>query len=125
MKLLVRVLGFCTYRRVRILRQAQVFLLFICDTVNCCFDVAFLYIPLVNNFGESRYSFAHICPDGSISGNNDAISRASWSEYLRHARLVCTTHDRVSICYRCGLRRLISYTHHKLSESFLHDQIHL
>ena len=30
----------------------QVALLFICDTVNCAFDITFLYIPLVNNFGE-------------------------------------------------------------------------
>lgn len=29
----------------------QVALLFICDTVNCAFDISFLYIPLVNNFG--------------------------------------------------------------------------
>ena len=34
--------------------NAQVLVLFLCDTINCCFDVAFLYIPLVNNFGRSR-----------------------------------------------------------------------
>ncbi|TFK80204.1 hypothetical protein K466DRAFT_605533 [Polyporus arcularius HHB13444] len=55
-------LYFQVYKRDRTWMKLLVFLLFICDTVNCCFDVAFLYIPLVNNFG-----------------NNDAISRASWS----------------------------------------------
>ncbi|KAI0690452.1 hypothetical protein C8T65DRAFT_97724 [Cerioporus squamosus] len=49
------------YKRDRTWMKLLVFLLFICDTVNCCFDIAFVYIPLVNNFG-----------------NNDAISRASW-----------------------------------------------
>ncbi|RPD62724.1 hypothetical protein L227DRAFT_609293 [Lentinus tigrinus ALCF2SS1-6] len=54
-------LYFQMYKRDRTWMKLLVFLLFICDTVNCAFDVAFVYIPLVNNFG-----------------NNEAISRASW-----------------------------------------------
>ncbi|RDX53862.1 hypothetical protein OH76DRAFT_1342939 [Lentinus brumalis] len=56
-------LYFHVYKRDRTWMKLLVFLLFICDTVNCCFDVAFLYMPLINNFGD-----------------NDAISRASWGE---------------------------------------------
>lgn len=31
---------------------AQVGLLFFCDTLNCAFDITFLYLPLVNGFGK-------------------------------------------------------------------------
>lgn len=44
----------------------QVALLFLCDTINCAFDITFLYIPLVNNFGEYinllHQSNAHVAP---------------------------------------------------------------
>ena len=32
-------------------RASKVGLLFLCDTLNTAFDIAFLYNPLVNNFG--------------------------------------------------------------------------
>ncbi|KAI0712519.1 hypothetical protein C8Q76DRAFT_488332 [Earliella scabrosa] len=54
-------LYFNVYRRDKTWMKLLVFLLFFCDTLNCCFDIAFVYIPLVNNFG-----------------NNDAITRATW-----------------------------------------------
>ncbi|KAI0769910.1 hypothetical protein C8Q74DRAFT_1369157 [Fomes fomentarius] len=47
-------LYFNVYRRDKIWMKILVFVLFFCDTLNCCFDVAFLYIPLVNNFGDTE-----------------------------------------------------------------------
>ncbi|KAI0771217.1 hypothetical protein BD413DRAFT_65351 [Trametes elegans] len=43
---------FQVYKRDRTWMKAFVLFLFLCDTVNCAFDIAFLYIPLVNNFGN-------------------------------------------------------------------------
>ncbi|KAI0357470.1 hypothetical protein OH77DRAFT_1519383 [Trametes cingulata] len=43
---------FQAFKRDRTWMRLFVFFLFICDTVNCAFDIAFLYIPLVNNFGN-------------------------------------------------------------------------
>ncbi|KAH9933207.1 uncharacterized protein BXZ73DRAFT_101169 [Epithele typhae] len=45
-------LYFNTYKKDRIWMKAFVGLLFLCDTLNCAFDISFLYIPLVNNFGD-------------------------------------------------------------------------
>ena len=49
------------------LMVVQVALLFLCDTLNCAFDITFLYIPLVGNFGMSYaswswvYAHVHTC----------------------------------------------------------------
>ncbi|KAI0669251.1 hypothetical protein C8Q78DRAFT_1042508 [Trametes maxima] len=43
-----------TGKRDRLWMRLFVLFLFTCDTVNCAFDIAFLYIPLVNNFGNDR-----------------------------------------------------------------------
>ncbi|RPD77502.1 hypothetical protein L226DRAFT_521153 [Lentinus tigrinus ALCF2SS1-7] len=53
-------LYFQMYKRDRTWMKLLVFLLFICDTVNCAFDVAFVYIPLVNNFGGFYYLFMSV-----------------------------------------------------------------
>ncbi|OSD07502.1 hypothetical protein PYCCODRAFT_1463746 [Trametes coccinea BRFM310] len=45
-------LYFTVYKKDRLWMKLFVALLFICDTVNCAFDITFLYIPLVNNFGN-------------------------------------------------------------------------
>ncbi|OJT08158.1 hypothetical protein TRAPUB_954 [Trametes pubescens] len=45
-------LYFTVYKKDRVWMKIFVALLFICDTVNCAFDISFLYIPLVNNFGN-------------------------------------------------------------------------
>ncbi|KAL1950417.1 hypothetical protein VTO73DRAFT_5541 [Trametes versicolor] len=45
-------LYFTVYKKDRTWMKIFVALLFICDTVNCAFDISFLYIPLVNNFGN-------------------------------------------------------------------------
>ena len=36
-------------------RVAQVGVLFLCDTLNCAFDVTFVYIPLVRDYGRLPY----------------------------------------------------------------------
>ncbi|KAI0647778.1 hypothetical protein C8Q79DRAFT_951904 [Trametes meyenii] len=43
-----------TGKRDRLWMKLFVLLLFTADTVNCAFDIAFLYIPLINNFGNDR-----------------------------------------------------------------------
>ncbi|KAI0632408.1 hypothetical protein C8Q77DRAFT_1159036 [Trametes polyzona] len=45
-------LYFTVYKKDRLWMKIFVAVLFICDTVNCAFDITFLYIPLVNNFGN-------------------------------------------------------------------------
>ncbi|EJF57076.1 hypothetical protein DICSQDRAFT_92661 [Dichomitus squalens LYAD-421 SS1] len=54
-------LYFNVYRKDRLWMKLFVALLFLCDTLNCAFDITFLYIPLVNNFG-----------------NDSALMYASW-----------------------------------------------
>ncbi|KAJ3489211.1 hypothetical protein NLI96_g2272 [Meripilus lineatus] len=52
-------LYFTVYKRDKIWLKLYVVLLFVCDTLNSVFDLAFLYIPLVNNFGnESSLQYA-------------------------------------------------------------------
>ncbi|KAI0755216.1 hypothetical protein C8Q80DRAFT_418356 [Daedaleopsis nitida] len=46
-------LYFQVFRKDKTWMKLFVFTLFFCDTLNCCLDVAFLYIPLVNNFGNT------------------------------------------------------------------------
>ncbi|KAH9933211.1 uncharacterized protein BXZ73DRAFT_101173 [Epithele typhae] len=43
---------FTTFKQDRTWIKAFVGLLFLCDTVNSAFDIAFLYIALINNFGN-------------------------------------------------------------------------
>ena len=35
-----------------VLNSTQIAALFICDTVNTCFDIAFVYQPLVKKYGK-------------------------------------------------------------------------
>ena len=37
----------------------QVVLLFVCDTLNSAFDIAFVYIPLVRKYGAFLPAYAH------------------------------------------------------------------
>ncbi|KAI0769909.1 hypothetical protein C8Q74DRAFT_857789 [Fomes fomentarius] len=46
-------LYFNVYRKDRLWMKLFVALLFLCDTLNCIFDITFLYIPLVSNFGNN------------------------------------------------------------------------
>ncbi|KAH9933208.1 uncharacterized protein BXZ73DRAFT_101170 [Epithele typhae] len=43
---------FNTFKQDRTWMKAFVGLLFLCDTVNCVFDIIFLYVPLINDFGD-------------------------------------------------------------------------
>ncbi|KAL4243310.1 DUF6534 domain-containing protein [Abortiporus biennis] len=43
-------LYFTVYKRDKMWMKLFVSVLFLCDTLNCAFDIAFVYIPLVNNF---------------------------------------------------------------------------
>ncbi|OSD07500.1 hypothetical protein PYCCODRAFT_619779 [Trametes coccinea BRFM310] len=45
-------LYFQMYKRDKNWIKLFVICLFVCDTVNCAFDIAFLYMPLVNEFGN-------------------------------------------------------------------------
>ncbi|KAH9841813.1 uncharacterized protein C8Q71DRAFT_349276 [Rhodofomes roseus] len=45
-------LYFTVYKRDKIWMKLFVALLFFCDTLNCAFDIAFTYLPLVNDFGD-------------------------------------------------------------------------
>ncbi|KAI1794885.1 hypothetical protein LXA43DRAFT_91467 [Ganoderma leucocontextum] len=45
-------LYFNVYKKDRLWMKLFVGLLFLCDTLNTAFDIAFLYTPLVNNFGD-------------------------------------------------------------------------
>ncbi|KAI9059272.1 hypothetical protein FKP32DRAFT_1680090 [Trametes sanguinea] len=45
-------LYFQMYKRDKAWIKLFVICLFVCDTVNCAFDIAFLYMPLVNEFGN-------------------------------------------------------------------------
>ncbi|KAI0926841.1 hypothetical protein AcW1_007756 [Taiwanofungus camphoratus] len=54
-------LYFTVYKRDKLWMKLFVALLFLCDTLNCAFDIAFVYIPLVNGFG-----------------NVDGLNYASW-----------------------------------------------
>ncbi|TFK80202.1 hypothetical protein K466DRAFT_605531 [Polyporus arcularius HHB13444] len=47
-------LYFNTYRKDRLWMKCFVGILFLCDTLNCAFDITFLYIPLVGNFGNDK-----------------------------------------------------------------------
>ncbi|KAH9939817.1 hypothetical protein B0H21DRAFT_756071 [Amylocystis lapponica] len=52
-------LYFTVYKRDKLWMKLFVFLLFFCDTLNCAFDIAFVFIPLVDDFGnETRLSYA-------------------------------------------------------------------
>ncbi|KAH9933215.1 uncharacterized protein BXZ73DRAFT_101178 [Epithele typhae] len=67
---------FTTFKRDRTWMKALVGLLFLCDTVNSAFDLTFLYITLINNFG-----------------NVAALTTATWvfatSRYLETPITVC------------------------------------
>jgi len=54
-------LYYTTYRRDRSWIKLYVAILFFCDTLNSIFDIACVYIPLINNFGDT-----------------DALGYASW-----------------------------------------------
>ncbi|KAJ3559461.1 hypothetical protein NM688_g334 [Phlebia brevispora] len=54
-------LYFTVYKKDKIWMKLFVASLFICDTLNTCFDITFLYEPLVNQFG-----------------NDDALASATW-----------------------------------------------
>ncbi|KAI0089205.1 hypothetical protein BDY19DRAFT_944691 [Irpex rosettiformis] len=54
-------LYFDSFKRDKLWIKLFVILLFLCDTLNSAFDISFVYIPLVNNFG-----------------NINALSYASW-----------------------------------------------
>ncbi|THG96863.1 hypothetical protein EW026_g5047 [Hermanssonia centrifuga] len=54
-------LYFAVYKNDRFWMKAFVGLLFLCDTINCALDVAFVYIPLVSDYG-----------------NQDALNTATW-----------------------------------------------
>ncbi|KAI8978769.1 hypothetical protein BD414DRAFT_117621 [Trametes punicea] len=45
-------LYFQKYKRDKPWMRLFVFFLFVCDTLNCAFDIAFLYMPLINEFGN-------------------------------------------------------------------------
>ncbi|PCH39978.1 hypothetical protein WOLCODRAFT_150029 [Wolfiporia cocos MD-104 SS10] len=45
-------LYFTVYKRDKLWMKLFVGLLFLCDTLNCAFDIAFTYMPLVNGFGN-------------------------------------------------------------------------
>ncbi|EPS93384.1 hypothetical protein FOMPIDRAFT_131067 [Fomitopsis schrenkii] len=45
-------LYFTMYKRDKLWMKLFVALLFLCDTLNCAFDITFLYLPLVNGFGD-------------------------------------------------------------------------
>ncbi|OBZ68907.1 hypothetical protein A0H81_11140 [Grifola frondosa] len=47
-------LYFTAYKRDKLWMKLFVCLLFLCDTLNCAFDITFLYVPLVNNFGNMQ-----------------------------------------------------------------------
>ncbi|KAI0786891.1 hypothetical protein C8Q75DRAFT_720408 [Abortiporus biennis] len=47
-------LYFTVYKRDKMWMKLFVSVLFLCDTLNCAFDIAFVYIPLVNNFGALK-----------------------------------------------------------------------
>ena len=64
------------------LMVVQVALLFLCDTLNCAFDITFLYIPLVGNFGTSYASWSWVynmlmCIH---AGNDTSLTYATWGE---------------------------------------------
>ena len=57
---------------------AQVALLFFCDTLNCAFDITFLYLPLVNGFGKS-YNVQRLCSVSHLHvGDIVGLNYASW-----------------------------------------------
>ncbi|KAI0726468.1 hypothetical protein C8Q72DRAFT_526455 [Fomitopsis betulina] len=45
-------LYFSMYKKDKLWMKLFVALLFLCDTLNCAFDITFLYLPLVNGFGD-------------------------------------------------------------------------
>ncbi|KZT09390.1 uncharacterized protein LAESUDRAFT_748519 [Laetiporus sulphureus 93-53] len=47
-------LYFTVYKRDKLWMKLFVGLLFLCDTLNCAFDIAFVYMPLVNGFGDIK-----------------------------------------------------------------------
>lgn len=57
----------------------QVVLLFVCDTFNSAFDVAFLYIPLVADYGTLFTNWSLVLAHTErLIGNVNALTRASW-----------------------------------------------
>ncbi|KAI0693966.1 hypothetical protein BC835DRAFT_1415596 [Cytidiella melzeri] len=73
-------LYFTVYKRDKRWMKCFVAVLFVCDSLNTAFDIAFLYIPLVTKYGEEQTITVrgHMLTEYGHTGNESALSYATW-----------------------------------------------